>query len=173
MFRISTLITMVWLACAATSVGQPRPRASDAAFDVDAVRTYTWMGDRGTTPLHDQLAVAIGEQLASHGLRPTSAGERPDVLVVFDTEREDAVRLALLPVPVEPFAQSARTASVRGAKVRSDLLTVGIVDATTGRMLWRASARSDALRTSAGTGDRDHVDRLVRHVFRQFPARTP
>ncbi|HTK40363.1 MAG TPA: DUF4136 domain-containing protein [Gemmatimonadales bacterium] len=150
--------------------------AQDVNYDYDrhanfaAYRTYAWVG--GTTLAaddlnHARIVAAVDSQLAMKGLAQEDSTENPDVQVFYQVGlRQDLEfngydnRLAV------PGGGPSRA---RARPVPVGTLVVGVIEAKSHSMVWRAAATKDLdLGQSPERWERG-LDKAVEKMFKHYP----
>ena len=154
--------------------------AQDVNYDYDrsanfsAYRTYAWAG--GTSQAdnlnHARIVAAVDRQLAAKGLSQVDSTGNPDVLVLY--------RVALTQ-DLEVNAWDNRWAGpgwgggpsrARVERVPVGTLVVGIIDAKTRSLVWRAAASKDLDPGASPEKWEKSLNKAVEKMFKRYPRST-
>ena len=149
--------------------------AQDVNYDYDrnanwsAYRTYAWAGGTNLADNlnHARIVAAVDSQLGAKGLARVDSTGNPDVLVVYrvglhqDLEMNGYDNRWAVP--------SGGPSWARVERVPVGTLVVGIIDAKTHSMVWRAAATKDLdLGQSPEKWERN-LNKAVEKMFKHYP----
>lgn len=166
MFRMATLVGTAGLLLGTTAMAQEVSYDYDKTANFAAFQTYAWVpGINLKDELnHKRVVDAIDVQLVSKGLRETAAN--PDVLVTYHAgvSRD-------LEVSGTGWGRyrPAGWSSARVEEVMVGTLVIEMVDARTGKVVWRGVATKD-LDTNASPEKREkNISKAAEKVFKKYP----
>ena len=150
--------------------------AQDVNYDYDrhanwsAYRTYAWAGGTNLADNlnHARIVAAVDRQLAAKGLTPVDSTGNPDVLVVYrvglhqDLEVNGYDNRWAGPVGGPSWARLER--------VQVGTLAVGIIDAKTRSMVWRAAASKDLDLNQSPEKWEKKLNKAAEKMFKHYPA---
>jgi hypothetical protein len=149
--------------------------AQDVNYDYDqranfsAYRTYAWVGGTNLADdlNHARIVAAVDRQLAGKGLAPVDSTGNPDVLVLYqvglhqDLEINGFDNRWAVPHGGPSWARVER--------VPVGTLVVGILDAKTRSMVWRAAATKDLDPGQSPEKWEKNLNKAVEKMFKQYP----
>jgi len=167
-------ITLLWIA--ALVLLARGAAAQDVNYDYDrqanfsGYQTYAWAG--GPTLAdnlnHARIVAAVDRQLAAKGLARVDSTGNPDLLVVYqvglhqDLEINGYDNRWAGPVGGPSWARLER--------VQVGTLAVGIIDAKTRSMVWRAAASKDLDLNQSPDKWEKKLNKAVEKMFKHYPA---
>ena len=149
--------------------------AQDVNYDYDqranfsAYRTYAWAeGPNLADDLnHARIVAAVDRQLMAQGLIPVDSTKNPDVLVVYrvalhqDLEINGYENRWAIP--------SGGPSWARLEQVPVGTLAVGIIDAKTRSLVWRAAATKDLQPRASPEKWEKNINKAVEKMFKHYP----
>jgi hypothetical protein len=171
--RFLRTITLLWIA--ALVLLARGAAAQDVNYDYDrhanfsAFRTYAWAGGTNLADdlNHARIVAAVDRQLAAKGLARVDSTANPDVLVVYrvglhqDLEINGYDTRWGLPAGGPSWARLER--------VPVGTLAVGIIDAKTRSMVYRAAATTDLDPGASPEKWDNKVNKAVAKMFNHYP----
>jgi hypothetical protein len=168
--RTSTLLCMAALMLLALGVA-----AQDVNYDYDrranftAYRTYAWAGGTNLADdlNHARIVAAVDRQLAAKRLARVDSTQNPDVLVVYrvgltqDLEINGYDNRLAVPYGGPSWARLER--------VPVGTLAVGMFDAKTRSMVWRAAATKDVDLGQSPEKWEKNLNKAVEKMFKHYP----
>jgi hypothetical protein len=145
----------------------------DQHADFSAYRTYAWAG--GTNPAdnlnHARIVAAVDRQLAAKGLTPVvdSTGN-PDVLVVYRVGMHQD--LEINGYDNRWIGPSAGPSWARLERVPVGTLVIGMIDAKTRSLVWRAAASKDLDPGASPEKWEKSLNKAVEKMFKRYPRST-
>lgn len=149
--------------------------AQDVNYDYDqranfsAYRTYAWAG--GPNPAddlnHARIVAAVDRQLTAKGLTPVDRTKKPDLLVVYrvglhqDLEINGYDNRWMGPAGGPSWARLER--------VPVGTLAIGILDAKTRSLVWRASASGDLNPNDSPEKWDKKINKAAQKMFKHYP----
>jgi hypothetical protein len=166
-------ITLLWIA--ALVLLARGAAAQDVNYDYDrhanfsAFRTYAWAGGTNLADdlNHARIIAAVDRQLAAKGLARVDSTASPDVLVVYrvgmhqDLEINGYDNRWALPAGGPSWA--------RIEQVPVGTLAVGIIDAKTRSMVYRAAATKDLTPGASPEKWEKKINKAVEKMFKHYP----
>ena len=151
--------------------------AQDVNYDYDrsanfsGYRTYAWAG--GTNPAddlnHGRIIAAVDHQLAAKGLARVDSTGNPDVLVVYQVGLQQDLEVSGYDNRWAPPGGGPSWARLERVPVGT--LAVGIIDAKTHAMLWRAAATKDLDPDASPEKWEKNINKAVEKMFKHYPVR--
>jgi hypothetical protein len=167
--RIATLIGTMGLALlGGTASAQDVTYDYDKGTDFSGVRTYAWVGGTNLNDElnHERVVGAVDAQLAARGLTEVDSSESPDVLVVYRVGFEHD-----LAVNGSGYHYRGRggPSSARVERVVTGTLAVGMIDAKTHQVVWRATASRDVDADASPEKREKNINKAVEKMFKHYP----
>ena len=150
--------------------------AQDVNYDYDrhanfsAYRTYAWAGGTNLADdlNHARIVAAVDRQLAAKGLARVDSTGNPDVLVVYQVGLHRGPGVQRLRQPAGPFPRGGPSWA-RVERVPVGTLAVGIIDAKTRSMVWRAAATKDLDPGQSPEKWEKNLNKAVEKMFKHYP----
>jgi hypothetical protein len=148
-------------------------KAQEVSYDLDktadftALRSYAWVSG---TPVRDELndrriVEAVSQQLEAKGLFEVSPEADPDLLVAYHAGVSRDLEVNGTGWAYRPAGRG----SARVEEVLVGTLVVDVMDARTGKVIWRGVATKD-LDTRADPEKREkNLDRAAEKMFKHYP----
>jgi hypothetical protein len=155
--------------------------AQDVNYDYDrnanwsAYRTYAWAGGTNLADNlnHARIVAAVDRQLAAKGLTPVDSTGNPDVLVVYRVGlHQDLEVNAYDNRGAGPYGWGGWGGGpswARLERVQVGTLAVGIIDAKTRSMVWRAAASKDLDLGQSPEKWEKKLNKAVEKMFKHYP----
>src|SRR5262245_59244790 len=163
---VSRMVALLGLVSWTAAAGAAEIKVDyDKHADFTRYRTWSWRkGTPAPNPVADtRLREAIESRLAARGLsRVESAG---DLEVVYHAAAESQVSLDRLGYKEPGF----ETEATRVRVLRAGTVLVDVIDARSGKVVWRGQARDATNPTPAAV--ELMIEGGVEELFRQFPPR--
>ena len=167
--RIATLIGTMGLALLGrTASAQDVTYDYDKGTDFSGIKTYAWVGGTNLNDElnHERIVGAVNAQLAAKGLTQVDSSKSPDVLVVYRVGFEHDIA-----VNGSGYRYHGRggPSSARVERVVTGTLALGMIDAKTRQVVWRATASRD-VDADAGPEKREkNINKAVEKMFKHYP----
>ncbi len=166
MIRMATLVGTAGLLLSTSAMAQEVSYDFDKTANFAAFETYAWVpGVNLTDELnHKRVVAAVDAQLTSKGLR--QKGSNPDVLVAYHARVSRDLEVA---GDAWGGYRRAGWGRARVEEVLVGTLVIEMVDARTGRVVWRGVATKD-LDTNASPEKREkNISKAAEKVFKKYP----
>ena len=149
--------------------------AQDVNYDYDrhanfsGYRTYAWAGGTNLADdlNHARIVAAVDRQLATKGLARVDSTGNPDLLVVYQVGLHQDLEVSgydnRWPLP------SGGPSWARLERVPVGTLAVGIIDAKTRSMVWRAAATKDLDSGASPEKWEKNINKAVEKMFKHYP----
>lgn len=171
--RMQTLVTTLGLALlSAAAQAQNVTYDYDKGTDFSKIKTYAWT--RGLELQddlnHRRIVAAVDSQLSAKGLTKVQPGSMADVYVAYGAEFDRNLQVNGSSSDFGgPFMRANRTGSARVDEIVTGTLVVGMVDANSKTVVWRASATKD-LDTNANPEKKEkNLNKAVKKMFEHYP----
>jgi hypothetical protein len=176
--RFATLAPTLGLVLFA-ALGSTRSATAQAvSYDYDrtanfrAYRTYAWAPG---TPLDDELnngrvTRAVETQMAARGFMRGEPGTRPDVTIAYHASFDRNLEINASGWGGPYFGSGLRTGRATTQQVLAGTIVVTMTDATTGRLVWRATASADVDATKTPEQREKSINRAAEKMFKKYPA---
>src|SRR5262245_49634532 len=144
----------------------------DKATNFSKYKTYAWA--RGTSVsdelVHKRVVHAVDGQLSAKGFAMVDASAKPDVLVAYHANFDTALQINASGSGWGPYGLGGnRIGSARASEVAVGTLTVDIVDATTGSIVWRGTASKDVDGNASPQKKDKNMNNTAQKMFRNYP----
>ena len=135
----------------------------DSQADFSKYKTWSWRtGTPAPNPVSDkQLRAGIEARLAAHGLTRVDSGGNLEV--VYHAAGENQISTEKLGYKEPTF----QTEAARVHYVRSGSVLLDMIDAGTGKVVWRGQAQGVANPTYTDVGKK--IDEAMDKLFERFP----
>ena len=149
--------------------------AQDVNYDYDrnanfsSYRTYAWAGGTNLADdlNHARIVAAVDGQLAAKGLARVDSTAGPDVLVVYQVGLHQDLEVSGYDNRWTPPLGGPSWARLERVPVGT--LAVGIIDAKTRSMAWRAAASKDLDPGASPEKREKNISKAVEKMFRHYP----
>ena len=152
-----------------------RAAAQDVRYDYDqrtdfsGYRTYAWVGG---TNLQDELnhariVAAVDSQLAVKGLTRVDSAGSPEVLVVYRVGMTHDLEINGYG---SRYVGRTSPISARVERVVMGTLAVGIIDAKTRSVVWRATATKEVDPEASPEKREKNINKAVEKLFKHYPS---
>ena len=171
-FFVITLL-LILDACSSAQVGYDFDRGADFS----RYRTYAWMssaqqttGDKrlDSSLVNARIRAAVDAQLRAKGYLASPNGS-PDFLIAYHAGMKDMMKGASTQNYIGDRGHGTFTTISDIQPYHEGTLTIDIVDAASGQLIWQASATAD-VEQSLGPEERDaRIKSVVRAMLAHFP----
>ncbi len=149
--------------------------AQDVNYDYDrranfsAYRTYAWVGGTNVADdlNHARIVAAVDRQLVAKGLAQVDSTGNPDLLVVYRVGLHQD--LEINGYDNRWIGPHGGPSWARLERVSVGTLAVGIIDAKTRSMVWRAAATKDLDPGQSPEKWEKNLNKAVEKMFKQYP----
>ena len=167
------------LACPVLAQAQKVSVEYDGAGDFSKYKTYDWkkLGVPAKNPfVNEQIVAVLDSQLQARGLRKVAEGGDLHVIYYVAVDRDLQISGGTLTGAPALLGPGGSTIAGQAWVVHTGTLAVGLFDSTTGKVVWRATAKE--MLDDAGSNDlikqakkvEKPIRKSIEKMFKKFPA---